>query len=60
MEKQEKDKGRFVRVACPGCKSEQVIFGKASQKVLCIKCKTLLAEPSGGKARIKAKIEEVF
>lgn len=54
------DKGKFVRVKCPSCKSEQIIFGKASQKVLCIKCKAELLEPSGGKARIKAKIEEVL
>ena len=54
------DKGKFVKVKCPSCKAEQVIFGKASQKVLCIKCKAELSEPSGGKARIKAKIEEVL
>jgi len=53
-------KSKFVRVRCPKCKSEQIIFGKATTKVRCLKCNYLLAKPSGGKAKIRARILEVF
>ncbi len=51
---------RFVRVKCQKCKNEQVIFGKASSKVKCLMCETLIAKPSGGKSKIKGKIVEVL
>ena len=54
------DRGRFIKVKCPKCKKEQTIFGKASTKVKCIVCDNILSEPRGGKAKIKAKIEEVL
>ena len=53
-------KGRFVRVRCSKCQNEQVIFGKASSIVKCLICDSILTEPSGGKAKIKAKIIEVL
>jgi small subunit ribosomal protein S27e len=54
-------KSRFVKVRCPKCKNEQIIFGKASTKISCLVCdKTLLASPLGGKAEIKARILEVL
>lgn len=53
-------KGKFVKVKCPKCKNEQVVFGKASSPVKCLICETVLVEPSGGKAKIKAKIIEVL
>jgi len=55
-----KDKGRFIKIKCPKCKKEQIIFGKATTKVKCISCETELTEARGGKAKIKAKIEEVL
>jgi len=51
---------RFIKVRCPKCKNEQVIFGKASTKIKCLVCNTLLAEPTGGKTKIKAQILEVL
>ena len=53
-------KSKFVKVRCPKCNNEQVIFGKASTKVKCLICDRILAEPSGGKAKIKAQILEVL
>ncbi len=50
---------KFVRVRCPKCENEQVIFGKASSVVKCTKCETILAKPSSSKAKIKAKVLEV-
>ncbi len=51
---------RFVKVKCQKCKNEQVIFGKASSRVKCLVCETIIAEPSGGKSRIKGKIVEIL
>jgi small subunit ribosomal protein S27e len=53
-------KSKFVRVRCPKCKNEQVIFGKASTEVQCLICNQILAESGGGKAKIKARILEVL
>lgn len=53
-------RSRFVRVRCKKCKNDQVIFGKAATQVRCLKCGNLLAKPTGGKAKILAKIVEVL
>jgi len=58
MEK--KNEAKFVKVKCSKCKKSQVIFGKASTKVHCIDCEGVLALPSGGNAKIRAKVEEVL
>jgi len=57
------DKGpssRFVKVRCPKCKNEQIIFGKSAQTVKCLVCNEVLAESSGGKAKIKGQVLEVL
>ena len=51
---------RFLKVRCPKCNNEQIIFGKASTQVKCLICDNVLAEPSGGKAKIYARILEVL
>ena len=51
---------RFLKVRCPKCNNEQIIFGKASTTVRCLICDTVLAEPSGGKAKIYGRILEVL
>jgi len=53
-------KSKFIKVRCPKCKNEQIIFGKASCEVKCLVCEKVLAESTGGKARIKARILEVL
>ncbi|MEM2089594.1 MAG: 30S ribosomal protein S27e [Candidatus Pacearchaeota archaeon] len=53
-------KSKFVRVRCPKCDNEQVIFGKATTIARCLKCKTQLTKPTGGKAKIRAKVLEVL
>jgi len=50
---------KFLRVKCGKCKNEQVIFGKPAGSVKCLVCGDVLAESTGGKARIKAKVLEV-
>jgi small subunit ribosomal protein S27e len=51
---------KFVKVHCSKCKNEQIIFGNVSTEVKCLVCGKTLAEPSGGKSRVKSKILEVF
>jgi small subunit ribosomal protein S27e len=50
----------FIRVKCLKCGNEQIVFGNAASKVVCNVCSTELAEPSGGKAKIKGEIVAVF
>jgi small subunit ribosomal protein S27e len=59
MELQE-PKSKFIKVRCPKCKNEQITFGKSATKVKCLVCGKPLAEPSGGKTKIKARILEVL
>jgi small subunit ribosomal protein S27e len=54
---------KFIKVRCSKCKNEQIIFGKVSSRVECLICGSLgkpLAEPTGGKSRVKARILEVL
>ena len=51
---------KFVKIRCPKCKNEQIMFGKSSSIIKCLVCDKVLAEPSGGKAKIKARVLEVL
>ena len=46
----------FLRVKCNSCGNEQIIFDRASVLVKCKVCDEVLAEPRGGKARIRGEI----
>ncbi len=50
----------FVKVKCPNCGNEQIIFLRASTIVSCNVCGSTLAVPTGGKAEIKGEILEVY
>jgi small subunit ribosomal protein S27e len=51
---------KFIKVRCPKCKNEQIIYGKSSTQIKCLVCDKVLADPTGGKSRIKARILEVL
>ena len=51
---------KFIKIRCPKCKNEQIMFGKASTIVNCLVCSRPLAEPSGGKSKVKARVLEVL
>lgn len=53
-------KSRFLKVKCPRCGAEHVVFGKASTDVKCSECNMLLIKPQGGKAKVKAPVAEVL
>ncbi|MFQ5474449.1 MAG: 30S ribosomal protein S27e [Candidatus Nanoarchaeia archaeon] len=51
---------KFIKIRCPKCKNEQIMFGKTSTPVACLVCGKRLAEPTGGKSKVKARILEVL
>lgn len=53
-------KSRFIKIRCSKCKNEQIIYGKPATKIKCLVCEKILAEPTGGKGKIKARILEVL
>jgi len=53
-------RSNFIRVKCLKCGNEQMVFSNAVNKVTCNVCGTELAEPSGGKAKIKGEVVTVF
>lgn len=55
-----KTKSKFIKVRCSKCKNEQIIFGNASNVILCLVCNKELAYPTGGKAKISARVLEVL
>ena len=60
MRTNKEPESKFVKIRCPKCKNEQIMFGKASLAVQCLVCNKVLAEPIGGKARIKARVLEIL
>jgi small subunit ribosomal protein S27e len=50
--------GSFVRVKCPDCENEQIVFGKASSEVACAVCGHVLSHPTGGLSAIDAEVLE--
>jgi len=53
-------KSKFIKIRCSKCKNEQIIFEKPSTKVKCLVCEEILAEPTGGKAKVKTNVLEVI
>ena len=60
MRKKKEPVSKFVKVRCAKCKNEQIIFGKVSTEVKCLVCGKIVAAPTGGKTKIKARILEVL
>jgi small subunit ribosomal protein S27e len=46
---------KFIKIQCPDCGSEQIIFDRASTVVKCNVCGKVLIKPTGGKAAIMIK-----
>jgi small subunit ribosomal protein S27e len=55
-----KPRSKFLRVKCLKCGNEQLLYSNAVNKVTCNVCGETLAEPSGGKAKIKGEILTAF
>ena len=46
---------KFLKVKCKKCNNEQVLFEKSATVVKCLVCGEVLAQPTGGKAKIKSE-----
>jgi small subunit ribosomal protein S27e len=55
-----KPKSVFLRVRCQKCGNEQLVFSNAVNKITCNVCGELLAEPSGGRAKINGDVQAVL
>ncbi len=53
-------KSKFLKVECNKCSEKQIIFNSASNEIKCRNCGETLAESTGGKAKIKAKIRKTL
>ena len=42
----------FMDVKCPGCYNINIVFSHAQTVVVCGSCSIMLAQPTGGKARL--------
>ena len=49
----------FIKVKCPDCGNEQIVFQRAATKVLCTVCGTILVNPKGGVGEIRGEKLEV-
>ena len=60
MELVPQPRSKFLRVKCPECEHEMIVFNHAKSTVICQgeDCDHLIAEPAGGKAYIEAEILE--
>ena len=55
-----KPRSKFLFVKCSDCGNEQVVFGNASIIVRCNVCEGILAEPTGGRAKIHGEILDIY
>jgi small subunit ribosomal protein S27e len=55
-----KPSSSFLRVKCLKCGNEQLVFSNAVNIVTCNVCGEVLAEPAGGKAKIKGDVQAVL
>lgn len=53
---------QFVKVKCPECETETIVFNHAKTVVVCSSddCNQVLAQPNSGKAEITGEIIEVM
>ncbi len=52
--------GKFLKIVCPRCSSNQIVFGKAASLIKCKNCNRLLMKTTGGKSRIRAHIKQIY
>jgi len=50
----------FIKVKCPDCGNEQLMFWRTNTTVNCQVCGGTLAVPTGGKARLKGELVGVL
>lgn len=53
-------KSRFLRVRCPSCNHEQIVFDRPAQSLRCVSCKAELARSGASKPEWFAKVVKVL
>jgi len=53
-----KPRSSFIKVRCPDCGHENVVFDRATKKVFCRVCGAVIAEPTGGKVLLRGEVVE--
>ena len=51
-------RSKFLKVTCPGCENESVIFSNSATTVNCELCGATIVTPAGGRASVTAKVVE--
>ena len=55
-----KPRSVFLRVKCPKCGNEQLVFSNSVNKITCNVCGETLATPTGGRAEINGEVLTVL
>lgn len=55
-----KPQSNFIRVKCGKCGNEQVVFDRPSLAPHCSVCDEILADPTGGRAKIRSEVVQVL
>ena len=55
-----KERNNLLNVISPRCGNRQIVFGKSSTFVKCVKCNRLLMRPTGGKTKVRAFVTKIF
>jgi small subunit ribosomal protein S27e len=55
-----KTESKFLKVMCSSCNNEQIIFNKPAKNVKCLVCGEELAKATGGKGKVKSKVQQVY
>jgi small subunit ribosomal protein S27e len=51
-----KPRSAFLLIKCPNCDNEQVVFSSTNIDIKCKVCDSLIAQRTGGKARILGSV----
>lgn len=53
-------RSKFIKVRCPSCGNEQVVFDHAAFPSRCLVCGVVLVVPSGGKAKVLGELIKIM
>ncbi|MHC1589875.1 MAG: 30S ribosomal protein S27e [Candidatus Hecatellaceae archaeon] len=53
-----KPRSIFIKVRCPDCGHENMVFDRASRNVSCSVCGAVIAEATGGKVLLRGEVVE--
>jgi len=53
-------RSKFLKIKCPSCGNEQIMFDHATFPVRCLICGTQLVKPTGGKAEVLGDVIKIL